>query len=162
MTETDRPEHNRAYEALVSGDDDVIGLVAYSIYKRDKRDFLVHWREQHGVPPNPEQVQAFVTTVLTSGQQQRYRIAARTILDAFADASVAAARPEIVNQAVTDRVETAARTIEDAGVWYRQIPAGIISALIYTILLIAILFVLRYAGVDLESIFNQIGRAPTS
>jgi hypothetical protein len=146
----------------VSGDDDVIGLVAYSIYKQDKRDFLVQWREQHGASPNPAQVQAFVATVLTPGQQQRYRIAARTILDAFADASAAAARPEIVSQAVTERIETAARAVEDAGVWHRQIPAGVISAFVYTILLIAIVFVLRYAGVDLESIFDQIGRAPAS
>ena len=112
------------------------------------------------LPPNPEQVQAFVTTVLTPGQQQRYRIAARTILDAFADASVTAARPEIVDEAVTERIESAARAVENAGAWYRQIPAGVISALVYTILLIAILFVLRYAGVDLETMFDQIGRAP--
>ena len=32
-------EHNRAYEQLVSGDDDLIGLIAYALYKKDKRDF---------------------------------------------------------------------------------------------------------------------------
>ncbi len=36
-------EHNRAYEQLVSGDDDLIGLIAYSLYKKDKRDFYIGW-----------------------------------------------------------------------------------------------------------------------
>jgi hypothetical protein len=34
---------NRAYEQLVSGDDDLIGLIAYALYKKDKRDFYIGW-----------------------------------------------------------------------------------------------------------------------
>jgi hypothetical protein len=32
---------NRIFERLVVADDDVVGLVAYSVYKRHKRDWIV-------------------------------------------------------------------------------------------------------------------------
>jgi hypothetical protein len=39
------------------------GLIAYALYKKDKRDFYINWSEQHGGPPQPEHVRAFSSTV---------------------------------------------------------------------------------------------------
>lgn len=155
--EGEQNEYNRAYEALVSEDDDVTGLVAYAIYKQDKRDFLVRWREQHGAPPAPEEVRAFATTVLGPGQRQRYRVAARTILDAYASAVLEAERPLIAREAVTGRIEEAAERVEQAAVWWRQIPTGVIAALLYTVLLICVVVALRFAGIDLLSVLQEVG-----
>lgn len=151
-------DYNRVYEHLVEAEDDVIGLVAYSIYKQDKRDFLIEWRERRGGSPTADQLDVFTAGVLTPGQQQRYRFTARNILDAYAKTVVEAERPLIQSLAITERIESAARAVEGSAHWYRQIPAGIASALIYTLLLIAILLVLRYAGVDLTDILEQIGQ----
>jgi hypothetical protein len=159
MTATeDSREYNRVYEHLVEAEDDVIGLVAYSIYKQDKRDFLIEWRRRHGGSPAADQLNVFTVGVLTPGQQQRYRSTARNILDAYAKTAVEAERPLIQRSAITERIESAARAVERSARWYRQVPAGIASALIYTLLLIAILLILRYAGVDLVGILEQIGQ----
>ena len=48
--DAERP-HNRVYDHLVEGEDDVIGLITYSLYKQDKRDWLMAWKRQHGREP---------------------------------------------------------------------------------------------------------------
>jgi hypothetical protein len=146
MSET-HTEHNRAYEQLVSGDDDLIGLIAYALYKKDKRDFYLGWQEQHGGPPQADHVRAFTATVLTLGQQLRYRTAARDMIDAYAKTVADAEKPLIEKGAVTERFEEAARKVEESIRWYRQIPAGIVAGLVFAAVLIAVVAALSYADV---------------
>ena len=140
-------EVNRAYEQLVSGDDDLIGLIAYALYKKDKRDFYIGWLEQHGSAPQSDHVKAFTASVLTLGQQLRYRTAARDMIDAYAKTVSDAEKPLIEKGAVTERFEQAARKVEDSIRWYRQIPAGIVAGLVFVVVLIAVVTVLGYAHV---------------
>lgn len=146
-TGTEITEHNRAYEQLVSGDDDLIGLIAYSLYKKDKRDFYIGWQEQHGSPPQADHVRAFSATVLTLGQQLRYRTAARDMIDAYAKTVSDAEKPLVEKGAVTERFETAARKVEESIRWYRQIPAGIVAGIILAVVLVTVVAVLGYADV---------------
>jgi hypothetical protein len=148
MSEPERTDHNRAFEQLVSGEDDLIGLIAYSLYKKDKREFYLGWMEQHGAPPQADHVRAFTATVLTLGQQLRYRTAARDMIDAFAKTVSDAEKPLIEKSAVTDRLEQAARRVEESGRWYRQIPAGIVAAIAFAAVLFLFLLVLGYAGIE--------------
>lgn len=140
-------EHNRAYEQLVSADDDLIGLIAYALYKKDKRDFYVGWQEQHGSQPQPDHVRAFTATVLTLGQQLRYRTAARDMIDAYAKTVSDAEKPLIEKGAVTDRFEEAARKVEESVRWYRQIPAGLVAGFIFAAILVGLVVALDYARV---------------
>ena len=146
-TGTELSEHNRAYEQLVSGDDDLIGLIAYSLYKKDKRDFYIGWQEQHGSPPQADHVRAFSATVLTLGQQLRYRTAARDMIDAYAKTVADAEKPLIEKGAVTERFEEAARKVEESIRWYRQIPAGIVAGIVLAVVLVAVVTVLGYAEI---------------
>lgn len=148
-------EHNRAYEQLVSGDDDLIGLIAYSLYKKDKRDFYISWTEQHGSAPQADHVRAFSSTVLTLGQQLRYRTAARDMIDAYAKTVSDAEKPLIEKGAVTERFEEAARKVEESTRWYRQVPAGIVAGIILALVLITVVGVLGYAEIGPVS---RIGR----
>ena len=141
------PELNRAYEQLVSGDDDLIGLIAYALYKKDKRDFHIGWQEQHGSAPQDDHVKAFVATVLTLGQQLRYRTAARDMIDAYAKTVSDAEKPLIEKGAVTERFEQAARKVEESTRWYRQIPAGIVAGLVFAVIVIGALVGLGYADI---------------
>jgi hypothetical protein len=140
-------EPNRAYEQLVSGDDDLVGLIAYSLYKKDKRDFYIGWQEQHGGPPQSDHVRAFTATVLTLAQQLRYRTAARDMIDAYAKTVSDAEKPLIEKGAVTERFEEAVRKVEDSVRWYRQIPAGIVAGIVIAAVIVAVVAVLGYAEI---------------
>ncbi len=154
--------YNGVFESFVLNETDQEGLVAYALYKRDKKDFLVASLAKYGVDPTQDQIDAFLIAAMTEGQRQRYRADGRRNLEAYASKAVERERPLIAQAAITERIESAAHKVEEAGRWQRQIPAGIFSALIYAVLLVAILLVLRYAGVDFESILDQIGRAPAA
>lgn len=47
------------YSNLVNGPDDFIGLVAYSIYKQEKIDYIRSFEEKHGKSPKPEELIEF-------------------------------------------------------------------------------------------------------
>ncbi len=162
-TGTEISEHNRAYEQLVSGDDDLIGIIAYSLYKKDKRDFYIGWQDQHGSPPQADHIRAFSATVLTLGQQLRYRTAARDMIDAYAKTVADAEKPLIEKGAVTERFEEAARKVEESIRWYRQIPAGIVAGIVLAGVIIVVVTVLGYAEIGpVARMERATTTAPTS
>jgi len=44
--------YNFIYEKLVENSDDINGMIAYALYKRDKIDFIRSFRAKHSRPPN--------------------------------------------------------------------------------------------------------------
>lgn len=150
---------NQVYEHLVEGDDDVIGLVAYALYKQDKRDWLATWRRQHSSEPTDDQIDAFIATQMSFGQRDRYRVAARQVLDAYAHVAVDVERPVITQAAVSQRIETAATRVENAGRWWRQLPAAILGGLFVAVVLAAIIAGLVALGVDVLAYLQPAGPA---
>jgi len=47
------------YNALVEEEDDFVGLVAYSIYKKEKILYVRRFEEKNKRPPTPEELQEF-------------------------------------------------------------------------------------------------------
>ena len=140
---------NRVYDHLVEGEDDVIGLITYSLYKRDKRDWLVSWTAKHDTEPTADQVEAFVNAQMSTAQRDRYRNAARQVLDAYASVAVDIEKPLIITKAIGGRVEDAAKRVETAGRWYRQVPAVFAGAILGAAIIIGVIAILIAAGVDL-------------
>ena len=64
-------EYNKMYDSLVSSDDDIIGLIAYGIYKRHKRKFIINHTKAHGIRPNDKEMENFMTSALS--QLDRYK-----------------------------------------------------------------------------------------
>jgi hypothetical protein len=137
------------FEHLVEGDDDVIGLIAYALYKQDKRTWIVSWKQTHGgAEPTDDQVEAFVKAQMTAAQRERYRAAGRQTIDAYSMVAVDYERPMITQQAVAGRVELAAARLEASRRWWRQIPAVLIGGLAAAAILLGLVAVLVAAGVD--------------
>ncbi len=141
--------HNRVYEHLVEGEDDVIGLITYSLYKQDKREWWTNWRRDHGADPTADQVEAFVNGQLTFAQRDRYRTAARQVLDAYASVAVELEKPLIIRDGIAGRVEAAVKKVEASARWWRQLPAVLIGALLSAGIVILLVVILIAAGVDL-------------
>lgn len=139
---------NRIYDHLVEGEDDVIGLITYSLYKQDKRDWLVSWMAQHGTEPTADQTEAFTNAQMTAAQRERYRNAARQVLDAYASVAVDLEKPVIVREAVAGRVEAAAIKVERSGSWWRQISSAVIGGIAGVAIIVLVIVILVEAGVD--------------
>jgi hypothetical protein len=141
--------YNVVYEKLVIRDDDLVGLLAYALYKQRKRAWIIDFKTQQARPPTADEERSFLIGETTSSRLGDYRQQAESILASWGDEIIKSAAPSLQKDAIAGRIESSL-------LWYKQIPGGIAAALSYTLLLICIVLVLRYAGIDLLGILNAI------
>lgn len=85
-------ERRSIFNALVTADSDVIGLVAYSIYKQNKHDFLVAFGREHGREPDDAEISAYTLGEATPRRLATYRhLAEGTLAGRGPDSQPAAA-----------------------------------------------------------------------
>lgn len=73
-------EGRSVFKSLVGDDSDVVGLVAYSIYKQNKHDFLVAFNRQHSRSPNEAEIGAYIIGEATPRRLSIYRHLAESTL----------------------------------------------------------------------------------
>lgn len=74
-------DRNTVFGSLVTEDSDVVGLVAYSIYKQNKHDFLVAFSKAKGREPNDAEMAAYTMGESTPRRLAIYRHLAQATLD---------------------------------------------------------------------------------
>ena len=84
-------EHNIVFGSLVTGDDDIVGLVAYSIYKQNKHDWLVAFSKAKGREPNEEEAAAYIIGESTPRRLTIYRHLAEATLEGRGPSTAAGA-----------------------------------------------------------------------
>lgn len=84
-----------AYSTIVEGNNDLVGLIAYSLYKSDKLAFLAKHREDTAVPPSHAEMMAFCRTSTLPGPVSAYRSKATYLLSEMYDELLAEQISEI-------------------------------------------------------------------
>lgn len=74
-------ERNEVFTSLVSGDDDIVGLVAYSIYKQNKHDWLIAFNKQKDREPFEDELLAYIIGESTPRRLATYRHLAEATLE---------------------------------------------------------------------------------
>ncbi len=74
-------DRNIVFGSLVTGDSDIVGLVAYSIYKQNKHDWLVSFEKIRGRAPRDDESQAYIIGESTPRRLSTYRHLAQSTLD---------------------------------------------------------------------------------
>jgi hypothetical protein len=86
-------ERNPIFDALVTGEGEVSGLVAYSIYKQNKRAWLHDFIRATGRPPSDAETRSYIIGESTERRIATYRhLAAATLAGQGPDAPGANAR----------------------------------------------------------------------
>lgn len=73
-------KYNFIYEKLVTTEDDLVGLIAYGIYKKHKIEFITKIKEEQQRDPIDEECHAFFIASTTDTQLENYRSQAETML----------------------------------------------------------------------------------
>lgn len=68
------------FPKLVAGDDDIVGLVAYSLYKQNKIDWMRAFETQNGRRPNDEEFAAYIIGENTPRRVSIYRFLAESTI----------------------------------------------------------------------------------
>lgn len=66
-------EYNKVYELLVTGDKDFVGMLAYSIYKKQKQEYIVDFIKNKGVRPTVEDLKEFHKFATQKTQLKMYK-----------------------------------------------------------------------------------------
>ena len=73
-------DRNPVFTSLVSKEGDVVGLVAYSIYKQNKHDWLLAFRRTRGRDPAPGEMTSYIVGESTPRRLSTYRYLASATL----------------------------------------------------------------------------------
>ena len=71
---------NPIFDALVKADSEISGLVAYSLYKQNKRSWIEDFRRVTGRLPNEAETRAYIIGESTERRLATYRLLAQTTL----------------------------------------------------------------------------------
>ncbi len=74
-----------AYSTIVEGEGDLVGLVAYSLYKSDKLAYLARHLKDVGQAPSNDEVMAFCRTSTLPGPVSAYRSKATYLMSEMYD-----------------------------------------------------------------------------
>ena len=87
--------YNFIYEKLVKVKDDVLGIIAYSLYKRNKIDFINKFKADHGAPPSDGEMLTFRASSTTESSLEGFRRQPVDLARAFMDSVLVEERKEL-------------------------------------------------------------------
>jgi len=146
------------YSKLVLGDDDFVGQIAYSLYKKDKIDHIENFKNDNaGKEPEEDDFIHFHKFSSTESSIQSYRLKAEIILQEFLNNSLEEAVKEASNEIKTNQeliLKDVIKPIRPAGfwmgVWQNALATFIFSALLALVIIII--------SVSTEGFWETIGK----
>lgn len=126
--------YNPIYERLVRDEDDLIGIVAYGLYKQSKREWIQRYAERHeGCRPSPEHLMDYVDRYSES-DLGRFRDQAEDMMLRFAEVIIEDRAPAIRQEAlvidVVSRFDQISALVRDNGSTKKNVVANIYANLI--------------------------------
>jgi hypothetical protein len=148
-------------ELYIEADDDLIGLLAYALYERQKRDFVVsHRRRNSGRSPSEAEVAAVNSNYLSNDLRNTLRDRASQILSSYAETYVEAMEPQIQLDAVNSDALRQVRAIEKSmarrtGFW-RQVRVGFLISVLMIALFSAVFIAAVFFRSDIVDAWNAL------
>ncbi|MBY3597209.1 MULTISPECIES: hypothetical protein [Rhizobium] len=153
-------------EFYIEDEDDLIGLIAYALYERQKRDFVISYRKRNaGRSPNEAELAAVSSNYLSTDLRNTLRDRASQILSSYAETFVEAMEPDIrlaaVNSDALRRVREIEKSVKKRLGFWRQVRAGFIVTLLLLLLLSAAAIAAVFFRSDIVDAWNALMTAIT-
>lgn len=125
-------QYNFIYEKLVTAGDDVLGLIAYGIYKQHKIEFITKIKEENEREPTQDECNSFFAASTTESQLDNYRNQAEALLSE----TVANIANEELGRFEDELIRSYKKEIKDCipGNWktfFVSVGAGVVSAFLF-------------------------------
>lgn len=150
-TETVQPEHT-TYSTLVEDPNDLVGLIAYSLYKRDKLDFVERHRANHGCTPTTGDFRVLYQLVNTPGQIEALRTRSATLLEQVTEVVL----EEAVQQMEQDYKAKLVAELKVPKSFWRAVGENLVANIVAAGLVTLVVVVLYLSRLDA---FPVIGKA---
>ena len=146
--------YNYIYQRLVEDSTDIVGHIAYSLYKADKVEYINQFKAKNNREPDEHELQPFHDASCLEGALTRYRESAISILAEFLDNTLS----ETAHQLEREVQSTYKENIKEATVELRPltkqrrygegIVQSILGALIFALLVAAVAFIIQFKGTE--------------
>lgn len=128
-------KYNFIYEKLVSADDDLVGLIAYGIYKKHKIEFITKIKEEQGREPTDAECNSFFAASTTESQLQNYRSQAETMLSEMVGNIANEELKHYEDEMLRNYKKEITSCLPSNGkTFWTSICAGVISTLLFTVI----------------------------
>lgn len=130
---------HQTFTKLVTSDTDFVGMVAYTIYKNEKLDWIAKFKERNNREPNTTEVEQFNLATDSELKIQHYRDLAEERVNDFIDSATIAELTEYKTRLRDDAIIQSTNYLANASkksFWHgvgENIVAGIIGASIVTL-----------------------------
>lgn len=142
--ENTQRNYNFIYSKLVNEDSDLIGHIAYSLYKKSKVEYIKD-NKTDGTPLTDNELIPFNKFSSTDSSVESYRIKAELLLQGFINNVLAEELDSYKNQAINQQADILKDVIKPlTPSFWKSVGIGLVSAFIFALLLAAIAFILQF------------------
>lgn len=126
-------DYNFIYKKLVTSPSDVVGAIAYSLYKSEKVQYIEAHTQSTGTPPSDKELEGFHRTSNLDLRVVAYRRSAEDLLNEFIDDVLAASlieqQQKLKEDAVLQLIEQRTKPKLMVGI-FQNVIAGAITSLL--------------------------------
>ena len=150
-------KYNFIYKELVEDENDIVGHIAYSLYKSDKIKFIEDFKGKNsGEEPSEDDLKGFHEFCCLPSNIDRYKMQAISILQQFMSDTLSSTTRQIEE----DYVKSQNRHLKEVvaplvpGFW-KSIWQGIVSAFVFALIVAAFAFIKTYNASDVNFSFDK-------
>lgn len=147
-----QPIPHRTYSSLVQGDADLVGLVAYALYKRDKLKFCDQFKAKNSRSPDDAELSIFIYGSNLDTRLQGYRAEAEKLLETLTEFQL----EDAINQLQADFNEKLATKLSEAKSWGRSILEALLGSVVVAVVWAAVVLALYTNKVGWTEILRDI------
>lgn len=141
--------YNRVFETYVASEEDLVGLVAYALYKHRKRDWIVETKQSAGAKALDAAALDHFERQMTLAQTVRdFRERAENALATYAEEYVDAQTPRIREEAISKEIFDAREGIRRSQHFWRQIFQSLIVSVVTAAVLVLLVIAAHIFGID--------------
>jgi len=154
-SENTQRNYNFIYSKLVNEDSDLIGHIAYSLYKKSKVEYIKNHKTD-GNPLTDSELIPFNKFSSTDSSVDSYRIKAELLLQGFIDNVLDEELDSYKEQAINQQADILKNIINPltSGFW-KSVLAGLLSAFIFALILAAIAFILQFNNSTIDVVVKK-------
>ena len=148
-------EFNHIYSKLVTDANDIIGNIAYSLYKQDKIE-IIKKKQSDGIVVNDKTLKSFHEFSATESSIDAYKMKAELILQAFMDNALEEITTDIQKEAKEGQSQILQEIVDPlvSGFW-RNFFSGLLSTFTFSLILAAIAFIIQFKGSEISISINN-------
>lgn len=140
------------FSRMVENDADIVGHIAYALYKSDKINYIEHFKESQKKDPTEDDLNAFHDVSSQSESVKKYRFVAAHILRDFLDNSLEESLEEIERDCNDRHADILKEVIQPllpkkkSTIFWHGVFQSVAGAFLFALIVAAFVFIKSYKG----------------